>query len=1337
LKKFTFLAYASFFLICFYPARAQKISRQNPADQFSRCGTMERLEKYFQLNPQARAQAEQNQRMISNGPNINARTYRTTAIITVPVVVHVVIPNPTIVTDADVQWVINKMNEDYAGVNADSTNESPAFMAVRGHSQIRFCLASRTPSGALTNGIDRVASNTQSNIGLPVDPIKRTSSGGADVWDPTSYLNIWTGGDASGFGLLGYAQFPGAGLPADDGIFVNYQGFTNNPCYTISIYNMGRTAVHEVGHYFGLFHNWGDENACTGDDFRQLPGTCLLPTGLFNPPGQGNTGTDIGDTPNQAASTTNCPVGVTTDVCATVAPGKMYQDYMDYTADACYSMFTNVQVARMQWVLDNCRASLKTSLGCSPPVGAASLDAVALQSVNPGGAELSGCTLISYPSVLTCGGSISPKFRIKNNGTSTINTLTIGYIYDNGAPVTQNINLALISSATAVVGFASSVPVTPGSHTFKFFTSNPNGSADQNTANDTTSVAFTVAGGTNLPIIEGFESTTFPPPPLTINNPNGNFTWVRRTPGKNSLAGAFIDNYNNSGPGEIDEIRTPGLITGGTDSVIITFDVAHKNYPGSFDVLSVLVSNDCGTTFTTVYSKSGPTLATAGSSGSDYTSPVATDWRSERIAVGGALIASGQIIVAFRNTNDYGNNIWLDNINISTKVDRDLTISNIVRPAANECSTNIVPQVTVKNVGAVSITAFKVGYSIDGGPNVITSFTQTINPGGSATVTLPLATTTVGTRTFRAFTADPVSAAGTGDQNTSNDTLAKSFVVNTIFKSPVKVDFETAQFPPANWILNNPNNDNTWVRANPGSNSLWSAFIDNYNPYPPGAIDELKSPAVNVTGADSVIFSFDLAHKYYPGANDTLTILVSTDCGATFTSIFKKWGANLATAGASLPPYTTPVQTDWKNQRIAIGGAFLSAGNVIFLIRNTYGFGNNIFIDNINIDALFRRDISIVSIDQPKGVICSTNFTPSVTIQNKGIENVTAFNVSYSIDGGALSTTNVTGVNIPRGGTTSVTLNAGTATLGSHIFKVYSWAPVSISGVGDMNTGNDTLSKAFSLVGSVPAPLTEGFESTTFPPVNWAVVNPDGNITWQRSDNASTGTGSAYVNTYNYVTLGASDELYTPTITYAGVDSVLFSFDVAAATYSYPGSTAIPLDTLEVLVTTDCGNTFTSIYKKWGEDLQTVNDPNTPQTTEFFPAANQWRRENIDLSAFAPNGPIQLVFHTTSNFENNIYIDNVNVSTKTLPARLKSDGYLILPNPFHNQFAVWHYRPPTNLRFITVYNASGQLVWSKQFSGNADRYLTIDLSNRSAGIYIVNLGYDDSNRNVSQRIMKY
>jgi hypothetical protein len=63
--------------------------------------------------------------------------------------------------------------------------------------------------------------------------------------------------------------------------------------------------------------------------------------------------------------------------------------------------------------------------------------------------------------------------------------------------------------------------------------------------------------------------------------------------------------------------------------------------------------------------------------------------------------------------------------------------------------------------------------------------------------------------------------------------------------------------------------------------------------------------------------------------------------------------------------------------------------------------------------------------------------------------------------------------------------------------------------------------------------------------------------------------------------------------------------------------------------------------------------------------------------------------------ENNFYLDDVNIRSQILPARLKNDGYLILPNPFRNTFGVWHYQVPTNLRYVNVYNTVGQLVYSK------------------------------------------
>jgi hypothetical protein len=289
-----------------------------------------------------------------------------------------------------------------------------------------------------------------------------------------------------------------------------------------------------------------------------------------------------------------------------------------------------------------------------------------------------------------------------------------------------------------------------------------------------------------------------------------------------------------------------------------------------------------------------------------------------------------------------------------------------------------------------------------------------------------------------------------------------------------------------------------------------------------------------------------------------------------------------------------------------------------------------------------------------------------------------------------------------------------------------------------MNTSNDTLSKTFSIPGTANAPLSESFVGTAFPPANWSVLNPDGGISWTRSANGNGNAGSAFVNTFNYQTAGQRDDLAMPIISYPAVDSVRLSFDVAASTYSYPGSTAVPIDTLEVLVTRDCGNTFTSVYKKWGNELQTISDPNAPQTTEFFPAtANQWRMESIDLTQYAAQSPLLVMFRVSNNFENNIFIDNVNFTTRTVPAQLKQQGYVIYPTAFANSFTVWHYQTPSTVKYINVVNSAGQTVWSKQFNGNADKQVSVDLNGKAAGVYVVEVGYVDSNKNVVQRVVKY
>ena len=317
---------------------------------------------------------------------------------------------------------------------------------------------------------------------------------------------------------------------------------------------------------------------------------------------------------------------------------------------------------------------------------------------------------------------------------------------------------------------------------------------------------------------------------------------------------------------------------------------------------------------------------------------------------------------------------------------------------------------------------------------------------------------------------------------------------------------------------------------------------------------------------------------------------------------------------------------------------------------------------------------------------------------------------------------------------------ANLGAVGNHSINVFTTLP---NNVADQDPTNDALVKPYSVTQIFPLPgsVTEEFTSGTFPPTNWSIVNPNGDITWQR--NASIGNrtaGSAYFNDFANTTVDRYDDLAMPNYSYSGIDSIFLSFNVAHITKTLPGTTGSRLDTLTVLVSKDCGNTFTTVYKKYGEDLQTVNDPNFQiSMSNFVPQPSQWRRDSVNLGKTlgATESLFQVMFRFSGNMENNLYLDDVNLRTQVLPAKLKNDGYLVLPNPFRSTFGVWHYQVPTTLRYINVYNSAGQLVYSKQFPNGGEKYFQIDLGGRAAGNYTVNLGYDDSNRNVSVQVMKY
>jgi Pregnancy-associated plasma protein-A len=1325
LKNFTLLLLAVFSILVFnVNAKAQSQPSQR------NCATDDVMQQLFQNDPAARARYENTQRQFESRIRaiMNNPQNRTQAIVTIPVVVHVGVtaPRQALVTNAIIQSQIDTLNFYYgAQPIGDSLRVYTPFRTTYGRSEIRFCMAQRTPANAPSTGIVRtVTSSVFSTSNHPSTEL--------GAWDPTKYLNVWVV-ELTG-GVLGYAYLPGSFTPSDprNGFVNDFRAFgagpgTGSGGYHYNEYNLGKTAVHEIGHYFNLLHPWGSGGSnptCTGTD-------------------------NCADTPPTAGPTFGCPSSPVTNTCAPADPGVQFQNHMDYADDACMYLFTVNQCSRMTTSLTLAdRIGLTTSNGCQPII-TTNDDAQVSAILDPSSASSTACATVPL------------RVTLRNNGTNAITTANIR-VRVNGADVPAAAfnfagNLAPAASTTVTMPNLNLAAL--GAYTIQVHSTIPNGVPDSSPANDTSTVSITRVGTAALPVVENFEGASFPSAGWQNRNPDApGIGWARAT--VLSPAGtraAFFDYYNYATNNAKDSLISPDIdMTNPPGLKLLQFDRAYASYeyppfPSAEDTLEIMVSTNCGASYTTVWKKFAALVSNPNSlntttlnTTSLYVPGTLSDYVTETVDITSVIGASPVGRVLFKTINRFGNSLFLDNINISSQFQRDMGVTVITNPLANECNNTITPQVTVRNLGTEVLNSYTVEYTVDGANTVSATFNTPIAPGATAVVSLPVSgVIAAGNHVFRAYTINPVGPSGTGDQNTTNDAQTRNFTVRNVTNAPAIETFEGAAFPSPNWSIANPNNNTTWVKRNQGYLSYNSAFMDNYNTAGFNQVDDILTPVFRTTGnggaqADSVIITWDLAARYYPATPyDTFTVRTSPDCGNTFPNTLFNAGGTTLGAG-DFGDFTVPIESEWRNRRVAIGGAAITSGTHMVGFRNKNQFGNNMFVDNINVSLLFKRDIGVVAINNPDAE-CSATFTPNVTVRNFGSETVTAFSVSYRINNGTIQTANFT-QSLARNAQANVSLpaNSGTLATGSHTITAFTLNPVTTSGTGDQFQANDTLTRSFAMLGSLPAPLIQTFESAIFPPANWGVFNPNGDLTWQRNVAGNNNAGSAYMSNWNNLGgRGQLDYLYSPNVTYTGVDSISLSFDISAVTKLYPGSQQLPLDTVEVFVTNNCGTTFTSIYKKWGADLQTVGNPNDPQPFEFFPVgSSHWRNEKIDLTAFAPNGPLQVVFRNRNGFGNNVFIDNVNLKTRTLPASLKSDGIQILPSPFQTTFQIWHLQQPTTLKSVRVFNSAGQLVWQKEYSLTAPKIIDVDLSRNAAGVYVVELRYSTRGTDQQIRIIK-
>lgn len=250
------------------------------------------------------------------------------------------------------------LNQDYRRQNPDANLTREIFLPVAADTEIEFVLASVDPNGNPTNGINRVETERSGfeldffSQDITLDEVKSSSTGGADPWDVDRYLNIWVCNIEAGFlgQIFGFA-YPPNNAPnwegqfdviEDDvqGVVVHYTTVgSNNPAGMEDNFEGnegGRTLTHEIGHYLGLRHTWGDGffNGCSVDD-------------------------GIEDTPNLSASN-NFSCDDSLDTCDEGEDDlpDMGENYMDYNQDACYNIFTQGQKDAMRFVLENLRPGL-------------------------------------------------------------------------------------------------------------------------------------------------------------------------------------------------------------------------------------------------------------------------------------------------------------------------------------------------------------------------------------------------------------------------------------------------------------------------------------------------------------------------------------------------------------------------------------------------------------------------------------------------------------------------------------------------------------------------------------------------------------------------------------------------------------------------------------------------------------------------------------------------------------------------------------------------------------------------------------------------------------------
>ncbi|MGV3613130.1 MAG: M43 family zinc metalloprotease, partial [Fluviicola sp.] len=554
----------------------------------------------------------------------------------IPVVFHVLHQNGyENINDAQIYDALQILNEDFQRLNADTSFVDAPFDTIIGKVNFEFRLATIDPDGNPTNGIDRIFT-----------PLTNLADESAMIneWDSHHYVNIWIVRTISNQGIAGFTTNPlQNNNPCHHGIVLlhSYTGSIGTASPSVD-----HSLTHEMGHYFGLFHTWGDQS---------LGQTCNYSDGINDTPlSKGNdhcnlTANSCDDT-NDAASFAYWGFD----------PRDNIENFMEFSF--CTFMFTSEQAELMRnvaesplygrdqlWTPANLAAT--GTAGATPPVSMAAPNSnFSIWSNNN--------NLVPFTYGMICAGD-DIQFTTQN-GLIPSGTTYYSWSFPGGNPATSPLENPTVTYSN------------PGYYNVTLTATGPNGS------NTSTRNAMIYVSG-SWPEFTG--------PTVQDFNANGNFWhsfnmqedagYFQRIPTNGTQnSGCFLlGNHYEPGtdtcfadPMQInlskDNLVSPAFDLSTSTGVTVSFDYAYGSsaVPNvATEVLKVYSSRDCGKTWTLRKTLTDSALITASVLASDHFIPTANQWKNSGFAYSAnATDTKTRFKFEFVASNN-SNNFYIDN----------------------------------------------------------------------------------------------------------------------------------------------------------------------------------------------------------------------------------------------------------------------------------------------------------------------------------------------------------------------------------------------------------------------------------------------------------------------------------------------------------------------------------------------------------------------------------------------------------------------------------------------------------------------------------------------------